>query len=489
MASEEKAIIAALERRRSQRKLYTEYYSVIPDKTKPPSDGNLGPYPWQVDFHNAGLEFPERLLMAGNRVGKTRTASAEVAIHATGQYPQWWKGRRFTNPTKAWVAAETNEDIKNVIQTMLLGQQGEHGTGWIPKDRIDGVSYRQAGIPEVMETIRVRHATGGISLITAKTYQMEVRGFRSESLDLFWGDELIPMDIYTESLTRLLDRRGIMIVTFTPTKGATDVVRHFMEAKEGSGIYMKNVTWRDISHLDEKEKERMINSYPVHERDTRVNGLPMLGSGAVFPVSDESISILPFEIPSHWARINGMDFGIDHPAAGVFCAHDRDTDTFYVYDGYKMPGETPVYHAAAMKKHGEWIPNAWPHDGLQREKSSNIALKDQYRKHGLYMLRDYATFPPNHHQDPNGNSREAGLIEMYEYMRTGKFKVFSVMNQWFEEKRMYHRDNGLVIAKYDDLLSATRYAFMMRRHATVKPPATPVKPKFRGPIVGGRRYG
>ena len=42
------------------------------------------------------------------------------------------------------------------------------------------------------------------------------------------------------------------------------------------------------------------------------------------------------------------------------------------------------------------------------------------------------------------------------------------MNQWFEEKRMYHRDNGLVIAKYDDLLSATRYAFMMRRYAAPK---------------------
>ena len=484
MASEEKAIMAALERRRNQRKLFTEYYSPIANPLAPPGGENLGPYPWQIEFHNAGSANPERLLMAANRVGKTRTASAEVAIHATGLYPKWWKGRRFSNPTKAWVAAETNEDIKGIVQSALLGPQGEHGTGWIPKDKLEGVSYRQAGVSEVMETIKVRHVTGGISTITAKTFMMEVRGFRGESLDVFWGDEIIPMDIYTESLTRLLDRKGTMIITFTPTEGPTDVVRHFMEAKEGSGIYIKNVTWDDISHLDPVERDRMIKSYPPHERDTRARGIPMLGSGAVFPVGDETISIAPFEIPQHWARINGMDFGIDHPAAGAFCAHDRDADIFYVYDGYKMPGETPIYHAAAMKKHGEWIPNSWPQDGLQREKSSNIALKDQYRKHSLYMLRDYAQYP-----DARGNSREAGLIEMYEYMRTGKLKVFSNLSQWFEEKRMYHRKDGLVVAKYDDLLSATRYAFMMRRYAIVKPPATSSKPRFSGSILSGRVNG
>ena len=484
MASEEKAILAALERRRNQRKLFTEYYAPIADPLKPPEGDNMGPYPWQVEFHNAGIDNPERLLMAANRVGKTRSASAEVAIHATGLYPQWWKGRRFSRPTKAWVAAETNEDIKGIIQSALLGPQGEHGTGWIPKDKLEGVSYRQAGVSEVMETIKVRHVTGGISTITAKTFMMEVRGFRGESLDVFWGDEIIPMDIYTEALTRLLDRRGAMIITFTPTEGPTDVVRHFMEAKPGSGIYIKNVTWDDISHLDPVEKARMINSYPAHERDTRARGIPMLGTGAIFPLGDESISVAPFEIPAHWARINGMDFGIDHPAAGAFCAHDRDNDTFYVYDGYKMPGETPIYHAAAMKKHGEWIPNAWPQDGLQREKSSNVALKDQYRKHSLYMLRDYAQYP-----DARGNSREASLIEMYEYMRTGKFRVFSNLSQWFEEKRMYHRKDGLVVAKYDDLLSATRYGFMMRRVAIAKPPVAPVRPKFNGPIVGGRIHG
>src|SRR3990167_3504027 len=153
MASEDRAILAALERRRNQRKLFSEFYEPIPNPNKPPGEGNQGPYPWGVEWHNAGATNPERLLMAANRIGKTRSAAAEVSIHATGLYPKWWKGRRFTGPTRGWVAAETNEDIKTVVQSALLGPAGEHGTGWIPKDKIESVSYRQGGIAEVMESI------------------------------------------------------------------------------------------------------------------------------------------------------------------------------------------------------------------------------------------------------------------------------------------------------------------------------------------------
>lgn len=475
-------LLAALERRRESRKLFIEYNQPIADPTSPPSITNSGPYPWQVEFHNAGKDNPERLLQAANRVGKTRTAAAEIAIHATGEYPSWWQGRRFEGATRIWVAAESTEDIKNVTQLALLGPPGKHGTGWIPGEKLVNVTWRQAGIPEVMEAISVRHVTGQVSRIIAKTYQMEERGFRGDSLDVFWADELIPMNIYTEGLTRILDRRGLMMVTFTPARGSEDVVHHFKSKPANSGIYIKNATWGDTSHLDPDRQKQLLASYPEWERDMRSKGMELMGSGAVFPVSDDVVTIPPFEIPSHWARINGIDFGVDHPAAGAFCAHDRDTDTFYVYDAYRAPGESPVYHASAMKKHGDWIPTAWPHDGLSREKGSLVPLKNQYRSHGLYMLKEHAQYP-----DARANSLDVSLQEMYEYMRTGKFKVFSTLPLWFEEKRMYHRDAGLVIKKRDDIISATRYAFMMRRYAQPRPAPVANRPRFKGPIVGGVR--
>ena len=53
------------------------------------------PYPKQRDFHAAGATARERLLMAGNQLGKTLAGGFEVAMHATGRYPDWWRGKRF----------------------------------------------------------------------------------------------------------------------------------------------------------------------------------------------------------------------------------------------------------------------------------------------------------------------------------------------------------------------------------------------------------
>ncbi len=87
-----------------------------------------GPYPWQEQFHADGAEFPQRCLLAGNRVGKTRTGAAECAIHATGRYPRWWRGHRFTKPILMWVCGIRNEDIREIVQRELCGDvQQERG--------------------------------------------------------------------------------------------------------------------------------------------------------------------------------------------------------------------------------------------------------------------------------------------------------------------------------------------------------------------------
>jgi hypothetical protein len=51
---------------------------------------------------------------------------------------------------------------------------------------------------------------------------------------------------------------------------------------------------------------------------------------------------------------------------------------------------------------------------------------------------------------------------------------------WFDEFRLYHRKNGIIVKERDDIISATRYAVMMRRFAKtaerkgkVAPPAPP----------------
>ena len=89
------------------------------------------------------------------------------------------------------------------------------------------------------------------------------------------------------------------------------------------------------------------------------------------------------------------------------------------------------------------------------------------------MLPERATF------SDGTNGVEAGLMDMLDRMHTGRLKVFSHLNEWFEEFRLYHRKDGKVVKEMDDLMSATRYALMMIRFART-PPMPPRRIRHRG---------
>ena len=238
--------------------------------------------------------------------------------------------------------------------------------------------------------------------------------------------------------------------------------------------------WNDVPHLDENTKRELSESFPVHEREARMNGVPVLGSGQVFPVSEESITCAPFPLPAHWPRIVGLDFGWDHPAAAAWLAWDRDTDTLYLYDTFRVRETSVAMQAPLIAARGKWMPVAWPHDGLQHDKGSGEQLADQYRKLGVNMLPERATF------EDGSNGVEAGISDLLVRMQTGRFKVFSTCGDWLEEFRLYHRKNGLIVKLRDDLQSAVRYGAMMLRFAITEPKRSTLG---AGSNYSGRRAG
>lgn len=221
--------------------------------------------------------------------------------------------------------------------------------------------------------------------------------------------------------------------------------------------------WADVPHLDETTKRELAESFPAHEREARMNGAPVLGSGKVFPVAEDAIVIPPIPLPAHWPRIIGLDFGYDHPAAAVWLAWDRDSDTVYVTDEFGIRESSPVMQAPLLGGKGKWIPIAWPHDGLQHDKGSGEQLAEIYRKHGANLLPERATF------EDGSNGLEAGIMEMLDRMQTGRWKVFSTCGGWLEEFRLFHRKDGVIVKKKDDRISASRYGMMMLRFAITEP--------------------
>jgi hypothetical protein len=180
-------------------------------------------------------------------------------------------------------------------------------------------------------------------------------------------------------------------------------------------------------------------------------------------VEESLIVVEPFPIPSHWKRINGIDFGWDHPTGATSLAYDADSDVVYVVSDYAESTEVPAMHCAALRPWGDWIPWAWPHDGLQHDKGSGEQLAEKYRQHGLKMLPERATWPDG------SNSVEAGVQDMLERMQTGRWKVFSTCGKWLAERRMYHRKDGKIVKVRDDVVCSSRYAYMSLRFAVSHP--------------------
>lgn len=399
--------------------------------------------------------------MAGNQLGKTIAGSFEAAIHATGLYPAWWKGRRWNRPVIGWAAGVTNESTRDNVQRLLLGRPGREGTGAIPKSHLlDWTMAR--GVADLVDTIIVKNEFGEPSQIALKSYEKGREKWQGETLDWVWFDEEPPQDIYTEGLTRTNATGGIAWMTFTPLQGMSEVVMQFLGGDKTDDRHVTTMTIDDAEHYTPEERARIIASYPKHEREARAKGIPSLGSGRIFPIEEDAITIPAFEIPAHWTQIGALDFGWDHPTAAIKAAWDRDSDCVYVVNTHRLREATPLIHAATLKAWGDWLPWAWPHDGYQHDKGSGEALAQQYRAQGLKMLSEHAQY-----EGDRGNGVEAGLMDMLDRMETGRLKVFGHLGDWFEEFRLYHRKDGRVVKERDDLMSATRYAIMSLRFAKV----------------------
>lgn len=432
---------------------------------------DYAPYPKQRDFHAAGRAHRERLLMAANQVGKTLCAGAEVAMHLTARYPDWWDGHVCTRPLPWWVGGVTAESTRDNPQRILLGRDTSWGTGMIPRDALIGEPLMRRGVANAVDSILCRFG-GGADVqadqcsLAFKSYDQGREKWQGETLGGVWLDEESDEDIYTEALTRTNVGLNPVMMTFTPLKGVTGVVKRFILDKV-PGTHVTTMTIEDADHYTPEQRAAIIAAYPQYERDARTKGIPQLGSGRVFPLSEDAIRVAGFAIPEHWPQICGIDFGWDHPSAAARLAWDRDNDVVYVTATHRQRQQTPLLFASTVKPWGAWLPWAWPHDGKQSggkfDAKDQKQLQQLYAEHDLKMLGQHAQF------EDATNGVEAGVLDMLQRMQTNRWKVFSHLVEWFEEFNLYHRKDGLIVKLNDDLLCASRYAYMMRRFAIVRP--------------------
>lgn len=428
-------------------------------------------YVKHMAFFAAGATERQRCMLAANRVGKTEGVGAyETTCHLTGIYPKWWTGKRFTKPVKAWAAGDTSKTVREIIQFKLLGNPGQYGTGMIPGDLLVKTTPK-TGVPDSVDTIYVKHASGKNSMLVLKSYDQRRESFQGTEQDFIWLDEEPGADIYSECFMRTADTSGgkrpagMLFLTFTPLYGWTDVVEGFLneEKRKKSGRWLIQATWDDAPHISPEEREILFHGLPPHEREARSKGVPSLGAGAIYPVPEDDVVVKPFEIPEHWPRAYGLDVGWNRTAC-IWGAHDRETGTIYLYSEHYRGEAEPSVHADAIRARGVWIPGV-----------IDPASRGRSQRDGEQLIRDYIDLGLD--LQPANNSRESGLYLVWQLLSAGKLKVFESLGNWRSEFRLYRRDmDGKIVKENDHLMDAMRYLIVSGRDRMKTKPADKPKP-------------
>jgi len=440
----------------TENRKYNLIDSVFPDTGPFSRDA----YSKHVEFMQAGKTHRYRVLSGGNGSGKSFTTGTELTYHLTGEYPHWWEGHRFKKAIKAWVIAESGSLWRDSLQSALLGPIGDEiGIGLLRKDLISDTKSLP-GVPGAIGQIYVKHKSGSISSVVVKTFEMGREQFQAATLDLIVFDEEPPETIYSECITRLRGVKGkkdpgICLMGFTPLKGLSDVVLRYLpggQFPEG-GVhpefpdrYAIAIDWDHAPHLTEADKKAMLNEYHPNERDARSKGIPMLGSGRIYPLIEDDVVVQPFKVPDYFPRAFGLDFGWNCTAA-LWGAQDPTTNIIYLYAEYKQGKVADYQHIYSIKERGDWISGAADPSGGGRRDDGRMRI-DYYRSLGLNL-------------HPGYNSLISGISQVFTLFDSGSIKIFSNLEKFLSEFRVYRYDskdlNKPARNQEDHLLDCLRY--------------------------------
>jgi hypothetical protein len=425
-------------------------------------------YPWQRESFDTFAR--QWMTMAANQIGKTISEAFHFALDATGHYPDWWTGYKFTHAPNMLAMGIDAEQLRVVIQPELFGEILEppgggrkfFSGGWIHRNEIGRISWSQvSNVAKQVEVIG-RYGRAQITLRTASqtktgTGSLTIAGTR---ICRIWVDECPPDEIIGQLNARVingnLNKGGHIGYTMTPELGATNLVTSFMENRSKTRILIGPVGWDKAPHITKEKQEAVLVGIPDHEKDMRTKGIPFFGEGMVYSCPDNRIKTEAFRLDSiPWLKyIRAMDIGINHPTAIVWLAYDSEIDRIYVLRTYSEADSAAAVHAAAANSYLDFAPCVFPHDIGNREKGSGKTVRQYYADAGLTNTLDFKNHDGTIHVEP-------GILEIDDRMRTDRFMVVESCEQFFREKGTYHREKGMIVKKNDDIMDATRYGAMM----------------------------
>lgn len=282
------------------------------------------PHPQQEKFVRS--KAATRLVLGGNRAGKSESGCIEAISHALGcrwylspDDPDYKIDIKVPNFGRV-----CGEDYRNHIGNVIIPKLKE----WVPKGELEAIKKNPQGI-EVMWVFK------NGSTIELMTYEQDADKFEGSDNDWIWFDEPPPRAIYIAATRGLIDRNGKCWFTMTPLKEAW--IKNEIWDKQKDPVYSIEgfifTTFDNIGYgLTQGAVDKFERQLTSEEKQARLHGKFLHLSGLVYPEFDYSKHVVkPFEIPKDWPIFIAIDPHPRTPHAVMFMAVDPQ-GTKYVFD-------------------------------------------------------------------------------------------------------------------------------------------------------------
>lgn len=260
---------------------------------KPHSNGVDG---GQVAFHKSKAMI--RLLVTGNRWGKTECSVADDFMQAIGIHPY----HQMPIPNKIKIYAASYSTVSETILPKIKKFLSED---YLNKKK--PFDKNQHG-----DITGINFANG--SYIKIGTYDQQDDKAEGSNWNRVHFDEPPPRELYIANLRGIIDSGGDMIFSMTPLKEKWIFDELWMPGlnKEKPYIQCFRGTTFDNPHIDAVARDIFVSEMTESEKDVRIYGNFAKLQGVVIDTYESSLSdVDPFELNSDFVIYEGID---PHPA-------------------------------------------------------------------------------------------------------------------------------------------------------------------------------
>jgi len=326
------------------------------------------PLPWQKRHHRLGHPKSTRATFGGNQIGKTVSGAAEMAIHMSQMYPEWWpmECRRDGldgRPGPPLIAIQVGPDFDNWLEQVYLPKF----QSFIPQGMAKAIKS-QGKIRGYTFDYRDSKPPHGINphhknVVHFMTYTQDLFAFEGKTIDIAGFDEPPPFGIWTATKRGLMARDGIAYFTLTPlTEPWLDAELNEKDGIDPDVHCMTVEIWENCvengGYLRRDQIESFLESIPDEERLAREKGIFRHLAGVVYPELGPIHQVEDHPVPSDWSWYEAIDPHGARPTCMAFAAVDREGRVTFV-DQLVLDGSAQEIFAATQEiraKHGGRTP-------------------------------------------------------------------------------------------------------------------------------------